>query len=414
MCGTLGRAEFLVMGAALGAASLPLPAPATEVEPKSSLALTGGRIYATPDAPPTRGTILVVAGAIAAIGDVSIPAGAQIVDCTDRTITAGFQNSHCHFTDARWSQPGQQGAAQLTAPLQRMLTRYGFTTVVDTGSLLADTAVLRRRIDSGEVLGPRILTAGEPLYPPDGIPYYVKDSIPPEILAQLPAPPRSAADAVALVGGHRAQGADIIKLFTGSYVTRERVLPMPADIARAATAEARRRRVLTFSHESNVAGLEVALDAGVDVLAHAVEDTHGFTSRHLERMLAQKMALTPTLTLYSGDTDFEATLRAAGDFARAGGRVLFGTDVGYLPERFYDPTPEYALMERAGMTWRQILASLTTAPAATFGEGELRGRLVRGLAGDIAVLNGDPARDVRAFGNVQYTIRRGRVIYEAG
>jgi hypothetical protein len=33
----------------------------------------------------------------------------------------------------------------------------------------------------------------------------------------------------------------------------------------------------------------------------------------------------------------------------------------------YDPTDEYALMAEAGMTFRQILASLTTAPAERFG-----------------------------------------------
>ena len=54
-----------------------------------------------------------------------------------------------------------------------MLTRYGFTSVVDTGSLLSNTVAIRKRIASGEVAGPRILTAGFPLYPRDGIPYYV-------------------------------------------------------------------------------------------------------------------------------------------------------------------------------------------------------------------------------------------------
>src|SRR5207248_11777826 len=112
------------------------------------------------------------------------------------------------------------------AQLEAMLTRYGFTTVVDTGSLLANTVALRRRIESGDVPGPRILTAGSPLYPPDGIPFYLKDgSVPPELLKLLPQP-ATPADAVRVVAADVDGGADIIKLFTASWVARGRVLPM--------------------------------------------------------------------------------------------------------------------------------------------------------------------------------------------
>jgi imidazolonepropionase-like amidohydrolase len=65
------------------------------------------------------------------------------------------------------------------------------------------------------------------------------------------------------------------------------------------------------------------------------------------------------------------------------------------------------------MTFRQILASLTTAPAAKFGESARLGRIAPGLAGDIVVLNADPSGDVRAFAAVRYTIRDGKVIYQS-
>ena len=62
-----------------------------------------------------------------------------------------------------------------------MLTRYGFTTVFDTASDQANTLALRERIARGEIRGPRILTVGFPLFPPDGIPFYIRD-LPPERL----------------------------------------------------------------------------------------------------------------------------------------------------------------------------------------------------------------------------------------
>ena len=88
---------------------------------------------------------------------------------------------------------------------------------------------------------------------------------------------------------------------------------------------------------------------------------------------------------------------------------MFGTDVGYMSE--YDPTDEYELMASAGMDFRAILAALTTAPTERFGVSTELGRIAPGYLGDLTVLRNDPARDVRAFTSVQYTIRGGRIIY---
>jgi imidazolonepropionase-like amidohydrolase len=93
------------------------------------------------------------------------------------------------------------------------------------------------------------------------------------------------------------------------------------------------------------------------------------------------------------------------------GAVVFGTDVGYMND--YDPTDEYVLMSEAGMNGRDILASLTTAPAARFGAASRAGRVAAGLDADLVVLAADPAADVRAFAAVLHTIRGGRVIYSA-
>ena len=103
----------------------------------------------------------------------------------------------------------------------------------------------------------------------------------------------------------------------------------------------------------------------------------------------------------------QAQLRA---FADAGGQVLFGTDVGYMTD--FDPTDEYVYMQQAGLSFRQILAALTTAPAERFGLAAQTGRLVRGLGADIVVADGDPERDIRNLAKVRYTFRRGRMIYQ--
>src|SRR5439155_3285687 len=159
--------------------------------------------------------------------------------------------------------------SKLNGQLSAMLVRYGFITAVDTGSLLTNTVALRRRIEADEVIGPRILTAGLPLYRPNGIPYYVKDGAPPDLLKLLPQP-STPAQAAGFVRQNLEGGADIVKLFTGSWISKDTVLPMPAEVATAAVNEAHQQGKTVFTHPSNVAGLEVALRAHVDVLAHVV------------------------------------------------------------------------------------------------------------------------------------------------
>ena len=79
----------------------------------------------------------------------------------------------------------------------------------------------------------------------------------------------------------------------------------------------------------------------------------------------------------------------------------------------YDPSDEYALMAEAGMSFRQILGSLTTAPAERFGESRQLGRIAAGFQADLVVMKGDPSTNIRALAAVQYTLRDGKIIYRA-
>ena len=391
------------------------------------LALTGATIDPSPtDAPIVNGVLLIRDGKIAAVGrvgSVRIPANAKQVDCTGLLITAGFQNSHVHFTEQKWDDAAQQTAPKLSQQLEEMLTRYGFTSVVDTASTLTNTVALRSRIESGEVRGPRIRTAGLPLYAAGGTPFYLKDTLPAAVLTYIESnlEPTAPDAAVAVVRQDIAGGADIIKLFTGSLVAPTEVVPMDPRVAAAAVREAHSQGRLVFAHPSNLEGLEIALKAGVDVAAHTTPMSGRWDDGLIASMREHHMSLIPTLKLWIYEASRGgATPQQAQGFAeqgveelrqykQAGGQILFGTDVGYMSD--YDPTQEYVLMGRAGLTAMQILDSLTTAPAARFGEAQSRGRVAPGMEADIVVLGADPTRDVRNFASIRYTIRHGQVIY---
>ncbi len=77
----------------------------------------------------------------------------------------------------------------------------------------------------------------------------------------------------------------------------------------------------------------------------------------------------------------------------------------------YDPSDEYVLMAEAGMKFREILATLTTTPAAIFAGAAMAGRIAPGQPADLVVLDGDPSQNVRVLADVRYTLRDGAVVY---
>jgi len=387
------------------------------------VALTHARVYASPGAAAVDdATVVVREGRIVAIGrGLPVPKGMQVLHCSGMSVTAGLWNSHVHILPVKFLHADTKTGAELSTAFQEMLTGWGFTSVFDVASVLANTENLRTRIAAGEILGPRILTTGEPFFPQNGVPIYVKGYLK-ENHITLP-DDATTADAVARVKRQVDEGADAIKIFAGS-IQEHSVLMMPLQQAQAIVKEAHSLHRQVFEHPTNLAGVQIALESGVDVLAHVTSQLgEDWTPALVARMRAQKMAVIPTLTLFDveaqkgGYSPAEAKKFAdiaAGRlrvFNQAGGEILFGTDVGYIYH--FDTAEEYTLMQRAGMRFAQILASLTTNPAGRFGYASHSGRVAKGMDGDLTVFLGDPASDITAFSRVRYTVRGGKVIFAA-
>lgn len=397
--------------------------------PQADLAIVGAKIYPGPDAAPIEdGIVLVRAGRIARVGPrsaITVPDGVRVIHAQGATLMAGFWNSHVHIMTPDLLGADKAKAQVLQHGLETMLTRWGFTTVFDLASSTDNTLALRKRVDSGDVAGPKILTVGDPFYPEGGTPVYVRAYLkahgaPDEEVA-------SPAEAAARARRQLLRGTDGVKIFAGAVVGGKiGVLPMRVDIARAVVAEGHRFGKPAFAHPASLAGLNVAIDAGVDVVAHTTAmdggDKGGWSPALIARMRAQHMAVIPTLTLFevegkkSGESPeqlakaIQATTSEVRDYVAAGGQILFGTDVGYTDA--FDTTEEYRLMATV-LDWRQILTSLTTAPATRFGFAARKGKIVQGMDADFVLLDSDPAHDPTAFARVRDTIRAGRVIWGA-
>jgi imidazolonepropionase-like amidohydrolase len=371
------------------------------------LALVGGTIYGSPEADPIReGIVFIKDGRVAAADGKTIPPDTEVLGCHGCTIVAGFCNSHVHFFERKWSNAGAIPAAELMRQLQDFCTKFGFTTVFDLSSPWANTRVLRERIDSGEVPGPRIRSTGQGII--------ANGALPPDTVTNLmgvmkyPIATVGTANEVAAAAKRLIhEGVDGVKLFLKG---------LPVAGISAAVAEARRAAKPVFVHPNDGNDVLSALKAGVDVIGHTTPHSGPWDDELLNAI--KRAALTPTIALWkwfqrhdrvsAQEAIVETAVGQLKSWIAAGGTVLFGTDLGAVEP---NPVEEYELMAAAGMSFRDILRSLTTAPGERFGKPV--GRIGAGLDADIVVLDGDPAQDVRALANVRYTLRAGKIVWSS-
>ncbi len=231
------------------------------------------------------------------------------------------------------------------------------------------------------------------------------------VVGVMPTPLPEVADAGAAahaVGALLDRAPDAIKVFLSSNSGHA---VMEREVLRAIVDAAHRAGKKVFVHPNTAEDVRAALSAGVDVLAHTVPRGGPWTDDILQVAREHRTALIPTLALWkhlmrhdrlSLAQSMVATaveqLRAWRD---AGGIVIFGTDYGAVDA---DPSDEYALMQRAGMTTGEILASMTSVPAEFFGDTD-RGRIAPGYVADLAVV------DPTDLAKVRMTIRNGEIVY---
>lgn len=380
------------------------------------VAIKGVTIYANPDAGPLHdGVILIEDGVIIALGEkdsVAIPANAEMLPCDQCAVTAGLWNSHAHFFERKWIDAASAPAEELDAQLQDMFTQFGFTSVFDLSSDLQNTKALRDRIDSGELNGPHIRATGEGLVAPGALPPdqvlsmmgLMKTPLPE--IADIAAASRAATDLI-------NQGADGVKLFAG----REGA-PLPDGAMDAVIAATHARNKPVFIHPNDGDDVLQALEAGADVITHTTPHSGSWPDAVFEAVSLNRPALTPTLSLWTyyarhdragiGAAIAETAANQLRGWIAAGGIVLFGADAG---ANQYNPQTEYALMRQSGMSFPEILASMTTAPAKYYGGDEDLGVIKIGGVADLAIFGGDPASNITALTDIRYTIRGGKILY---
>jgi imidazolonepropionase-like amidohydrolase len=381
-----------------------------------NLAITNITVFTEPYKPPIeKATILISKGKFKKIGlseTIKIPNAYRVINGEGKYATAGYWNSHVHFIEPKWNDGKNIAKNSLEAHLREMFTSKGFVYVFDLAQIdFENLNALRNRIKNSNVKGPTILSVGVPFTSKS--PFYI-------IPLQLPEL-KTTEEVRNHVNSQIKNGANGIKIWSASPTGNGIDYLSPPLIQEAARIAAS-KKIPLFAHPSNLKGVENAVENGVTVLAHvAADDRLVWDSALVQKMITKKVALVPTLKLHFWDlrlagiktennTLITTAINQLATFNKAGGLVLFGTDVGYMND--YEIEEELVQMQKADMSFDQILASLTINPAQKFNLSNKTGVIKVGKNADLVILNKNPASDPRHFSSVGMTIHNGKIIFE--
>ncbi len=420
----------LVLMAALGAPSAPVRAHI--VEP---VAIKAKRVFTGVTGAVIENGVVIVddQGRIAAISRV-VPAGAKVIDLGDATLLPGFIDAHVHLSDEmsdNWYKdfrdrllrfPAEQ--AHYAARNAKKTLMAGFTTVRDVGSDDWQATSLRKAIDAGVIVGPRVLAANHAIGTTgghgDGTPF------PPDRVT--PAGPiegvcNGADRCRAAVRFQIKYGADVIKFMPSGGVLS---LADPVDVPELTKEEieaiiseshAWHRKVAAHAHGDKAA--RMAVEAGVDSIEHGT-----FLSDETLKLMRKKGTYL-VATLFAGEwvgmkadnyppAVAEKARAAAAQmqkmFARAvkiGVPIAFGTDAGVEPHGLN--AHEFSLMVKNGMGEKDALLAATREAAKLLGVSDETGTLEPGKAADIVAVKGNPLKDIKATEHVIFVMKGGKI-----
>jgi len=394
-----------------------------------------GRLIADPSRPAAGpSTITIVDGRITnvAAGLNPAPEGARLIDLSSRTVLPGLIDAHVHLSgdpggDFRDEAVDTDEYAMIRGVKNARITLLaGFTTVRDVGSGPQVGFALRRGTAEGLIPGPRILSSGPAISIVGG--HGDVNGFRPEVIEALSAGNTctGAVQCAERVRQASRAGADLIKITATGGVLSQQARGLGQHFSdeelRAIVDTAHSLGLRVAAHAHSARGIEAAARAGVDSIEHGTFAD----AAAIQAMRRSGSALVPTLMAFTGvreglaanrytpavevkAREALAQLGRAARAARAAGvPVVFGTDAAVF-EHGRNAQEFAQLVELAGMSPAEAIASATTAAARLLGLESEVGRIAPGFSADLIAVDGDPLADVRVLERVAFVMVRGRV-----
>lgn len=368
---------------------------------------------------------LADSGRFAAVGrGLDSPAGATVVDCTGMFVLPGLIDCHVHITSSGEpteittgrNEPAPIRAWKAARNAERTL-RAGFTTVRDLGAPEQLNIHLARAIESGLIVGPRVLAAGlgVTMTGGHGHGFIAREADGPDEVRKA-------------VREQLRAGAGAIKLFASGGVLTPGVDPRSPSFTEAeltaGVEEAHKAMRTAAAHAQSTQGIKNAIRAGVDSIEHGVWLDEEAIALMVQRGTYLVATLTAPGVMAEGGVeagiepyaveksnlvlaDHYESFRAA---VRAGVRIAMGTDQGTPLSRPGENAQEIVRLVENGLTDAAAILA-TTAWAADLLQIEA-GRIEPGRLADAVVFREDPLHDIRALtrtGEIALVLADGRI-----
>jgi imidazolonepropionase-like amidohydrolase len=354
------------------------------------------------------------------------PASGPITyDLGDATLMPGLIDAHVHLNWYFNRQGRYHDATDGDTPAQSMLATVenayatlmaGITTIQSPGDI-RDT-LLRTWFASGSLPGPRILTSLQQISPRMGRP----DS------AGRPAQPGTPDSSLSsAVRQHKAQGADLIKIFASASIRDGGAVTVTQSQMDAACGEAKAQGLRTLVHAHSPESVRISVLAGCSQIEHGMF----VTDAELKLMAERGVYFDPQACLvlrnylenrakYDGIGNFneagfsamqKALPTAIETFRKAiktpGLKVVFGTDaVAGAHGRNVEEL--ICRVNEAGQSPMDAIVSATSLGAEALGLGKEIGTIAPGYDADLTAVRGDVTKDITTLRAVKFVMKGGR------
>ncbi|MBX7171896.1 MAG: amidohydrolase family protein [Pyrinomonadaceae bacterium] len=388
--------------------------------------------------PIKNGVIIITDDKITAIGaNVQIPAGAKVIDLGNTTLLPGFIDAHTHLIMRVLGDPEGNNAlfrdydsfaAILGVVHAEKTLMAGFTTVRNVGAPNFDDLALRKAINDGWVIGPRMLTAGHSLGITGG--HCDENGYKPGVAdGDYKTGIADGVDQVRAAVRYQVKyGADVIKTCATGGVLSEGdavgATQYTYEELKAMVDEATKLERKVAAHAHGTEGIKIAVRAGVASIEHG-----SFLDEEGAKMMAEKGTyLVPTLL--AGETVEKlaksgvlkglrgekalaaaAAMRHAIKIAIANKvKIALGTDSGVYPHGLNGH--EFTLMvEWGGMRPIDAIVAGTMNGAKLLGIDKNLGSLTVGKYADIVAVQGNPLENIKTMENAVFVMKNG-VVYK--
>ena len=378
----------------------------------------------------TNAAVIIEGDRVVTIGPAAstpIPPGAEVIRAAGKWVVPGLMNMHTHYglvlpgrQGAELANESEAGLALRMAANARTSLLTGVTTTRSTGESKGADYALRRAIERGEAVGPRIFTAGETLNVTGGHGWGVGEDGLDSPDAFRRAVRRRAFDGaewikIAISGGIADTHGDI----AASHMTKDEVA--------AVTEMAHRHGMKVTAHSGSPGATLEAIEAGLDCVEHG----YFLTDQVLARMAEKGVWYVPTIVVAQptvmeffkkiGSPDWylarvasvgESHWKTLQNAIKLKVKIALGTD--QFPYEPNDGTTatirEAQYYVEAGMTPLQALRSATIEAATMLGSQDRVGSVEPGKLADLVITDADPSRDIRALRGIKF-VMKGGVVY---